>query len=304
MASTARRGVRRSAAGRVVALVAVAAGALCLTSQAFVQAPAEAAPPARRALLAGLLSLPFAPLSAQAAPGKVVVLGGSGFIGSRICEALVAQGAPVVSVSRSGSPPEGAGAWAQKVTWKKADVLAPGLAQELSGAEAVVSAIGSLGSVDDETNNGATNEAAVAAAKAANAKRFVLVSASPDVFEANIGGLFTAYIAGKKRAEAAVAGFPGDTLVLQPSFVYGGDSFSANPPRVAQGYGALVETVLGSPPLRLAAGISPAALRLALSPPIAVADIAAAATAGALGKVKGTFAGHDAIQGVAQGQGA
>ena len=35
-------------------------------AQAFVQAPVEAAPPARRALLAGLLSLPFAPLSAQA----------------------------------------------------------------------------------------------------------------------------------------------------------------------------------------------------------------------------------------------
>ena len=38
--------------------------------------------------------------------------------------------------SRRRSEPE-SGAWAQKVTWKKADVLAPGLAQELSGAEAV-----------------------------------------------------------------------------------------------------------------------------------------------------------------------
>ena len=44
----------------------------------------------------------------------------------------------------------------------------------------VVSAIGSIGSADDEQGNGATNEAAVAAAAKAGVKRFVLVSASKD----------------------------------------------------------------------------------------------------------------------------
>ena len=44
----------------------------------------------------------------------------------------------------------------------------------------VISAIGSIGSADDEQGNGATNEAAVAAAAKAGVKRFVLVSASKD----------------------------------------------------------------------------------------------------------------------------
>ena len=44
----------------------------------------------------------------------------------------------------------------------------------------VISAIGTIGTADDETGNGATNEAAAKAAKKANAKRFVLVSASKD----------------------------------------------------------------------------------------------------------------------------
>ncbi len=48
------------------------------------------------------------------------------------------------------------------------------------GCVEVISAIGTIGTADDETGNGATNEAAAKAAKKANAKRFVLVSASKD----------------------------------------------------------------------------------------------------------------------------
>ena len=44
----------------------------------------------------------------------------------------------------------------------------------------VISAVGAIGSEDDERNNGLTNELAAAAAKVAGAKRFVLVSASKE----------------------------------------------------------------------------------------------------------------------------
>lgn len=50
------------------------------------------------------------------------------------------------------------------------------------GCVEVISAIGTIGTADDETGNGATNEAAAKAAKKANAKRFVLVSASKDSY--------------------------------------------------------------------------------------------------------------------------
>lgn len=52
----------------------------------------------------------------------------------------------------------------------------------------VISAIGTIGTADDETGNGATNEAAATAARKANAKRFVLVSASKDSSAKPCGG--------------------------------------------------------------------------------------------------------------------
>ena len=45
-----------------------------------------------------------------------------------------------------------------------------------------------------------------------------------------------------------------------------------------------VEALLSSGPMRFFAAASPAALRLALSPPLAAEDVAAAAVAGAAGE--------------------
>jgi glutamate dehydrogenase/leucine dehydrogenase len=44
---------------------------------------------------------------------KVTVLGGTGFVGSRVCKELVAAGADVVSVSKSGNVP----AWCKEEDW-------------------------------------------------------------------------------------------------------------------------------------------------------------------------------------------
>ena len=53
-----------------------------------------------------------------------------------------------------------------------------------------------------------------------------------------VDAVFGPYVKGKQRAEAAVkAKFSDSSLVLQPSFIYGGDEFSATPPRVAGWYG-------------------------------------------------------------------
>ena len=50
--------------------------------------------------------------------------------------------------------------------------------------------------------------------------------------------IFGPYVKGKQRAEAAVKSkFAESSLILQPSFIYGGEEFSATPPRVAGWYG-------------------------------------------------------------------
>lgn len=285
---------------RSSAALAALAAVMLLASRSGPAWSSPAARPARREIFAAsFLPLVVASQQASAESEKVVVLGGSGFVGSRICEQLAAKGVSVVSVSRSGAPPAKAGAWAQKVEWVKGDVLSMDLSSTVSGASAVVSAIGSIGTPDDAKFNGETAEKAVAAAKDANVPRFVLVSATPLVSEAGLGSVFPGYIEGKKRAEAAVASFPGKTLVMQPTFIYGGDEFMLNPPRVAGGYGQLVEGVLGTGLVRGVASISPAPVKLALLPPSAVEDVAAAAVAGAEGRATGILGTHDDIKNAA-----
>ncbi|TRM62746.1 hypothetical protein BD626DRAFT_498307 [Schizophyllum amplum] len=59
---------------------------------------------------------------------RVLVVGGNGFLGSAVCRTALSKGMRVTSVSSSGRPwktPKGhTPAWADKVEWRKADVLA------------------------------------------------------------------------------------------------------------------------------------------------------------------------------------
>ncbi|KAG7755551.1 hypothetical protein KL911_001608 [Ogataea haglerorum] len=79
---------------------------------------------------------------------KLVVFGGSGFLGKRICEAAVERGLKVVSVTSSGSRPRQllpVEEWPEKVEWVKGDIFKPHTYKDLlSDANAVVHSIGIL----------------------------------------------------------------------------------------------------------------------------------------------------------------
>ena len=47
---------------------------------------------------------------------KLLIFGGSGFVGSRVCEEALKTGLPVVSVNRSGAPKLSAD-WVSNVEW-------------------------------------------------------------------------------------------------------------------------------------------------------------------------------------------
>ena len=56
--------------------------------------------------------------------GTVMVFGGNGFVGRRICEEAVARSYRVISVSRSGCPHVWRNeSWARKIEWYRADAL-------------------------------------------------------------------------------------------------------------------------------------------------------------------------------------
>ncbi|KAL1296694.1 hypothetical protein AAFC00_000170 [Neodothiora populina] len=94
----------------------------------------------------------MASAASSAARKKIVVAGGNGFLGSRICKAATARGWHVVSLSRSGEPTWSsvtssptAPAWSKDVEWISANVLHPSTYRaHLRSADSVVHSMGIL----------------------------------------------------------------------------------------------------------------------------------------------------------------
>lgn len=238
---------------------------------------------------ATFLSLTSRPLPSQAQDvtvsnnKKVLVLGGTGFVGSRIVSLLKSvKNVNVVATSRDGRD----GTEALDVTSDSTNILSR-IEQLARGCDAVISTIGSIGTNDDERINAASGLAAVAA-KNAGVKTFVYIAVSPDVASAAQGiGPLKPYLSGKASSVEYIRNnFSSDDgksyTILSPTFIYGGSDFKLNPPRVAEGYGKVIETILSSVPMRAASGVSPGLIKVALEPPISVDVVAKAAMAGAL----------------------
>ncbi|KAL9992456.1 putative NAD(P)-binding domain, NAD(P)-binding domain superfamily [Helianthus debilis subsp. tardiflorus] len=96
---------------------------------------------------------------------RLVVLGGSGFVGSAICKAAVSRGIEVISLSRSGRP-SSLDSWEDQVSWITGDAFYVNWDEVLPGATAVISTIGGFGSEEQmQRINGEANVVAVNAAK-------------------------------------------------------------------------------------------------------------------------------------------
>ena len=107
---------------------------------------------------------------------KVLVLGGTGFVGSRVVQSLRGLGVQIVATSRDGR--DGTVALDFTAADKTKDAV-----QKLSeGCTAVISCIGSIGTPNDEVINSGTSLAA-AGAKAAGVQRFVYITVAPEVRE-------------------------------------------------------------------------------------------------------------------------
>ncbi|KAI0816245.1 NAD(P)-binding protein [Xylaria sp. FL0064] len=88
----------------------------------------------------------------MSAAKRLVVCGGNGFLGSRICMYAVQRGWDVTSISRSGAPKWDTvtssatpPSWSHKVAWERGDILRPATyAPLLKGADFVVHSMGIL----------------------------------------------------------------------------------------------------------------------------------------------------------------
>uniref|UniRef100_A0A7S3LFR6 NAD(P)-binding domain-containing protein n=1 Tax=Amphora coffeiformis TaxID=265554 RepID=A0A7S3LFR6_9STRA len=214
---------------------------------------------------------------------KVLVLGGTGMVGSEVVKVLQGLGFNVLATSTDGRDGTVALDFRQEPKDLAAQVEA--LAQ---GCTAVISTVGVIGTENDEMVNRGSGIAA-SAAKKAGVSRFSYISVAPEVREFGEGFDFLqSYMQGKAFSEASIQdefGSSASYTLIEPTFIYGGDKFALNPPRVASGYGQLIETLLSSAPFRAATNIAPEGfIKIALEPPVSASSVAKAAVAGALGK--------------------
>lgn len=153
-------------------------------------------------------------------PDKLLVLGGSGFVGSHVCKEALDKGFLVSSLNRSGKPSISE-SWADRVTWNQGNLLEPAsLKDAMDGVSAVVSCVGGFGSNSAMYKiNGTANINAIRAAAEKGIKRFVYVSAADFGL---VNYLLQGYYEGKRAAEAELLSkFTYGGVILRPGFIYG-----------------------------------------------------------------------------------
>ena len=232
----------------------------------------------RRSALAGFGALSLAPVAASAADKKkggkqkVVVLGGSGYVGAHVAALLAAEGCDVVAASRASADAQaarakqmlGGAALPPTVSFATVDASADDLAALLAGASAVVSCVGVVPGGKNQLNgNGAVNVRIADAAKAAGVPSFVYVSVASAISNGPGKLLFGDYVKGKAQAEAAVSrDFGASSLIIRPAIILGGPPGPPGPPGI---------------------------------PPVTVDAVAKTAAAGALGRKFGVLDGANEI---------
>ena len=210
---------------------------------------------------------------------RLVVVGGSGYIGTRIMRKALSQGLRVASVSRTGAPPSDVAQSLPGAEWLTADAQdASSLSRALEGADAVISTVGTFGSYSTMLEiNGHANANIARTAASAGAKRFSYISA------ADFGPLerlppLRGYFEGKRLAEKAVAAnFGANGAILRPGMVHGSRRVNERISLPLHWLGIPMQLIFESSPVRSLAKLLPGGVGKLLTPPSAVDDVAAAA---------------------------
>lgn len=169
------------------------------------------------------------PAVANEAKPKVVVVGGSGWVGVHVDKWLLDRGCDVVSVSRSSTEIQKEKVndilgYSPPIEYASLDASSDDLTDVFRGAAAVVSCVGVFpGGANQRDGNGAVNVRIADAAKTAGADHFVYISVASDITDGPAKYLFGDYVKGKKEAEAGVLRDFGErALVLKPAVIEGG----------------------------------------------------------------------------------
>mmetsp|Transcript_147 Transcript_147/g.447 ORF Transcript_147/g.447 Transcript_147/m.447 type:complete len:322 (+) Transcript_147:94-1059(+) len=214
---------------------------------------------------------------------QILVVGGSGFVGSAVCKEAVKRGFEVASMSRSGRPRRDE-PWMNSVEWIKADALkADAFTMSLKTVQSIISCLGAFGSpATMKKVNGDANIQIAKAAAMEGVPRFVYISAHRYKLVEGAGPLH-GYFAGKRAAEEEIRKlFPSSSVIIRPAMVYGTRYVGKSTPLPLQFLGAPLEMLTSN---RVARGLAQLPLLdLTLSTPRSVGTVASYAVRAALGE--------------------
>jgi len=184
----------------------------------------------RRSAIEAIFRPVRADAATSAAPGRVAVVGGTGFVGGAIARELHHRGRQVVVVSARGETARGQ--LPDEIEIRGADVRSGvGLVETLADVDEVVIALAFPGSPMEQPSKGRTfmdvdaggTERVMAAAAAAGVRRAVYISgagAAPDAKRH--------WFRAKWRAEEAVRGSGLTWTIIRPTWIYGPGDISLN----------------------------------------------------------------------------
>eukprot|EP00986_Skeletonema_menzelii_P012303 scaffold6729_cov135-Skeletonema_menzelii.AAC.4 len=208
---------------------------------------------------------------------KVLILGGTGFVGLHVIDALNLKKVPFIATSTSGQDDTIALDLTRDTATQQVIELCS--SNEIS---TIVSTVGSIFKDGDYEVNAASGQIAkaVASSKDVNIQKFIFIGNSQRIRNVckTVSSL-QEYARGKEESEKSIQQImdTDDRLhccIIRPTFIYGGDEFGWNPPRLPTKFGEIIEALLGLYPVQALSEFLPDILGVALESPVNVKAVA------------------------------
>lgn len=229
---------------------------------------------------------------------KVLVLGGSGFVGQHVTAALRQKNIPFIATRRRGSDKEEEEDDDTMITLDVTSETATQQVIDLCTSHQITTIISTIGSIfteDDYQVNAASGQ--IAKARQASLRsseeddnvqqqqvvvtNFVFIGNSNRIRNVcNSISNLQEYGRGKEESELLIQdAFQGGRIrhcIIRPTFINGGDKFILNPPRLPKKIGEIIEAIVGLYPIQSLCEILPDILGVALEAPVNVETVATA----------------------------
>lgn len=215
---------------------------------------------------------------------KVLILGGTGLVGKNVIDALNLKKVPHIATSTTGQDET----IALDLTSDNAtqQVLEICTSNEIT---TIVTAVGSIFTECDYDVNAASGKIAKAVASSkndVNVCKFIFIGNSQRIRNVcKIIPSLREYARGKEESEELIQqiNIKMDSstddrrlqcCIIRPTFIYGGEEFGWNPPRLPTPFGEIVEALLGLYPVQALSEFLPDILGVALEAPVNVKAVA------------------------------